>query len=785
MYQIIEKDSDGSNCQKDEDILESLKSKLRNYKDNLLFNSFIPEFLRKNEDLHEELQYILQHQLHLSIEAGCVSTAEILLKKYGAKISNNKEPFSNSLYLALHYKATSAMIKLLLNNGADVNSVKDEFSRPIVKAIGLGNIEIIKLLLGDERLELNLTEQSYHANANPLYNAIAKNNTEIIKLLLAAKADPNIKLFLMNTTAYNKKLEVSCFATLLDKSIAIQNFYITELLLQHGANPNTPSTKREDMVWSCSPHNNLYPLQKSLENSDVTLTKLLLIYGANPNIATAYPQYQEEYFNFLKIAILQKNADLINLLLEFGANPNGNTVAENPIVIAIKYNEPEIIELFLKHSIKASSSNILNESNLLKAIYAATAANSNKSIELLFSYYKDLDLNNKPGNCALVTAANKNNTYIVQQLLAHNANTNDGCEEDLKSLLSSVNKAFNSISVNKLVSAANTKFNNKKQYALHIATQNDNVEITKMLLTHKADPNQQNYFSEVALRIAVQKSFLNNAELLLKHGANPNYINITSSTTTDVFEISTCFRKNSDTYGILQLAVSKDDFNMSKLLLEYGANPNLKSSYGWLPVVQSVLRDFRCQEFAPNYELAKLLIEHGADPNSKYHSIDLVQIIIAEIKDLSNNANYFRTCINYKSGQASELQSQFCSMIEDLNLEDIFHETEIKKAKMLEFIEFLISKGYRAINSDESYNSLTDSYLLSSLELAVKNNLTGIVQLLLKTEPDQQTKVSALALAIKDCNKDIINMLMPKDFKNFDVTHLLGEEWNLCGIYDF
>jgi len=77
-------------------------------------------------------------------------------------------------------------------------------------------------------------------------------------------------------------------------------------------------------------------------------------------------------------------------------------------------------------------------------------------------------------------------------------------------------------------------------------------------------------------------------KLLLEHGADPNV-------------------KNRDGKTPLHNAASEGHLEVVKLLLERGADPNVKDDDGNTPLHNAAWRG--------HLEVVKLLLEHGADPN--------------------------------------------------------------------------------------------------------------------------------------------------------------------------
>lgn len=127
---------------------------------------------------------------------------------------------------------------------------------------------------------------------------------------------------------------------------------------------------------------------------------------------------------------------------------------------------------------------------------------------------------------------------------------------------------------------------------------NNEFEMIEYLLKHGADVNaREHYFDgDSPLMLAVGKNNLDLVKLLVEHGANPNikYIDEVGDT---------------EGYTPFLLAIQNNNFDMVKLLVEHGANVNSEADCGDTPLSLAVERN--------NFEMVKYLVEHGANVNRK------------------------------------------------------------------------------------------------------------------------------------------------------------------------
>ncbi len=110
------------------------------------------------------------------------------------------------------------------------------------------------------------------------------------------------------------------------------------------------------------------------------------------------------------------------------------------------------------------------------------------------------------------------------------------------------------------------------------------------------------------LHIAVEYGHANITKFLLEHGANPDYP----------------AAKKNVLLTPLHIATNRKHAYITKLLLEHGAKINSLNSYGGTPLYVS-----------NSYETSKLLIEHGAEPNHKsqplLRAVNLGKLQIAQL----------------------------------------------------------------------------------------------------------------------------------------------------------
>ena len=135
--------------------------------------------------------------------------------------------------------------------------------------------------------------------------------------------------------------------------------------------------------------------------------------------------------------------------------------------------------------------------------------------------------------------------------------------------------------------------------ALILSIIDNDIDAVELLLEYKADTNIKNLGGATALQFALDIAWVQNyeiAELLVSQGADPNVVD-----------------KYNDTplMTICQNADEIDPTDLIILLIDNGAHVNKKDdTRDGLTVLSYVVA-------IGDYELTKLLLEHGADPNIK------------------------------------------------------------------------------------------------------------------------------------------------------------------------
>lgn len=150
----------------------------------------------------------------------------------------------------------TAIAKMLIKKGADVNKADPEGRTPLLMAAAAGNFEIARLLVNHGANVNAVTEDSF-----PLIIAAAKGNLEIVKLLIENGA---------NVNATSKD---GC--TPLLEAITCRQTEIAELLITRGADVN--QTFEEDGRVKTN------PLLSAAAEGNLEIVKLLVENGAQIN----------------------------------------------------------------------------------------------------------------------------------------------------------------------------------------------------------------------------------------------------------------------------------------------------------------------------------------------------------------------------------------------------------------------------------------------------------------------------------------------------------------------
>ena len=264
---------------------------------------------------------MINNALFDAVYLGDIDIAKLLIEN-GADINTQKEFGNTSLHLAVREKNFD-LVKLLIEYGADVNIKNNADWTPLHWTASNGYYDVAKLLI-ENGADVNIKDED---GWTPLHEAAFKGNIDIGKCLIENGADPFIK---------NKNGKTPLDICQNDDIRQLLEKYMEEYhSIQEKIKRNESSIFDNDLLDSAY-YNNLIEVKKC-------------VYSGKFDINVQ----DDKGYTPLMHAITNHNLQMVEFLVEHGADINlCNNKGQSPLKIAYLYDSKEIAEyLFLEGAV--------------------------------------------------------------------------------------------------------------------------------------------------------------------------------------------------------------------------------------------------------------------------------------------------------------------------------------------------------------------------------------------------------------------------------------------------
>ncbi|XP_057317964.1 ankyrin-3-like [Microplitis mediator] len=710
-------------------------------------------------DAGAEVNLVNLPPLFLAVEKNCYKMTEHLIE-VGADINiiyKNKTP----LIIAVENE-NMKIVKLLIKNNVDINIEVAVDKTALSAAIIKGNFVIFKMLV-DAIADLN------SSNLLPLHLAVLQDNYEFTEYLISSGADVN---------SLDGRRQ-----TPLHISVRKKNTKIINLLLKNDADVNAFDNYNLSPLKIALINGNEQIVELLLDKAEITVKKNLisllkfawknstfkifeLLFDVGLKI---YPLTAGKIVPPLHMAVIKNNFEAFNDLINDGDDINGSFWGKTPLEIAVERENKKIIELLVKNK---ANVNLKNEESILKV---AVEKDDFKWMRMLVDAGVDVD-----SGAILEQAIEENNYEIVEYVISNGAEINnayDYGECRMTPLEHAVKRGYQQIV--KLLIEYNVDVNHRsflEPGCLITAIKNDNFEIFQLLLDAGADIHIF-YNGKSLIFMAVDKNSYEITKHLINHGADVNtcfrdktllyravenenerIVELLINNKVDVNKIIKDKYLLNSFPTALYKAVEIGNLNIVKILINApNIDVDLSGRLNDLPLHEAIRKN--------NYEITKCLIEHGANINTKYENPLNIAI---------NNGNkeIVQLLIDNKVKVDNLVDSPFVAAVENNNfeiLEILIHTNEAGVNPSLSkpplhaavrknnynMTEYLINKGARV---NTSYDNKTP------LLIAVRCQHREIVQLLIKNKADvdfiTESGVTALGIAVENKSLELVKILL-------------------------
>ncbi|TVY68950.1 Ankyrin repeat and KH domain-containing protein [Lachnellula suecica] len=454
------------------------------------------------------------------------------------------------------------------------------------------------------------------------------------------------------------------------------------------------------------------------------------------------------------------------------------------LLAAIRSKNQRIVEQLLKQGVPPNPG-----SDLIEAILA----HDEQCVRLLLLYGADPNYPDRDGITPLSASVEKSFLAGAKVLLQYCADPNLVAGQDQESPLAAAVIA-NMVGFSNLLLAYNGDANHitadGSTLLISAIKKNTPRKFVDLLLDYGSDPNSKSSHGKTALFEAITVSRPDIVTSLLEHGADPNLPGPKHMLWPSTYNPA-CLQLLLDhgahhkkCPGIMELAVSLNEIESVRILLDAGVNPDIKKDGTYTPLCTAI-RDDR-------QDIMLLLLTNGANPNvmaSEYpafkcithNRLHFLPILVAAGANLREPKGIIETAVSCKNMEALRWLLDEGVNPNDKNSEGKSPLTTAIRDDRIEIVDLLLQRGANPNMRGEDWpacmavrNPPILKRILSVLsqpqafkgilEMAVSANQLESVKLLLAAGVSVEDKnggvFSPLTTAIREYRKEIVAYLL-------------------------
>ena len=633
-----------------------------------------------------------------------------------SRINELDQSDKNLSLMFLCYQGAADIVKQLIAAGADINS-KIENTTPIAHAL-YGNHPEIALMLMEHGADLSLEiyNSRIEAYEAPIESALFNKHYDIVEAMLDSGKDLCRKSDLVYGLASCIRENMGAiFSKLLPKSKNLNYVFDSGRTVFIYAIDNFKKTKDSFFFDNLIGHNLVdinfrtilgTPAEYAVRNKCGELAKKLIEHGAD------IKSTGKDGTTLLHIAADNGDKEMIEYLIGKGIPVNIRDMEdETPFMRAVFGDHRDAVLLLYKLGAKI---NVQGRNGMTPLMLALINKNLAISAGLL-KCNADLYPSNSEGRAALRYAAMLGNTTIMDLMLkAGEANPNKRDNNYVTPLMTAA-RSGTIEAVKKLLDngAELEAGDDGDRTPLMYAASASNREMLNLLLLRGANIEAKDKDGFTPLMYAVIYEQGANAKLLIQKGAN-------------IFDTD---KAGENVLHIAAKNYTQASLNMSDLLMDYGAQPNIQDEKGNTPLMIAVQNE--------DVKLVNCLLARGANPNipDKEDYYPLFEAVNKGNKKIINSLIKYRADVNVadKYGYTALM---YASVLKDVEISDILVSSKanvnakdkngmtalMHAAAMLntDIVSYLVKRGKADVNLTDNEGTTAEDYASTRLSVMKK-----------------------------------------------------------------